>query len=45
VIDALADGSLYADPVVTHEFPVDSALEAFSVAADPTASGKVLLRF
>jgi L-idonate 5-dehydrogenase len=45
VIAALADGSLYADPVITHTFPVDDTLEAFAIAADPRASGKVLLEF
>ena len=45
VIAALADGSLYVDPVVTHEFPLDRALEAFEVARDSAESGKVLLTF
>ncbi|WP_432511551.1 zinc-binding dehydrogenase [Kineococcus sp. SYSU DK001] len=45
VLDALADGSLRVDGVVTHEFGVADAVEAFAVAADPTASGKVLLRW
>ncbi|MER7077738.1 L-idonate 5-dehydrogenase [Saccharopolyspora kobensis] len=45
VIAALADGSLAVDPVVTHTFPVGEALEAFTVAADPSMSGKVLLAF
>lgn len=45
VITALADGSLNIDPVITHTFPVDQALEAFTVAADPSLSGKVLLEF
>jgi L-idonate 5-dehydrogenase len=45
VIAALGDGSLIIDPIVTHEFPVDNALEAFRVAADPSVSGKVLLAF
>ncbi|HEV7168534.1 MAG TPA: L-idonate 5-dehydrogenase [Micrococcaceae bacterium] len=45
VIAALADGSLYADPVVTHEFPLERALEAFEVARDSSVSGKVLLTF
>lgn len=45
VIVALADGSLNAEPVVTHELPVDAALQAFEVAKDSSLSGKVLLRF
>ncbi|MBT2498796.1 L-idonate 5-dehydrogenase [Agromyces sp. ISL-38] len=45
VIAALADGSLFVDPVITHEFPMADALEAFTVAVDAGASGKVLLRF
>jgi 2-desacetyl-2-hydroxyethyl bacteriochlorophyllide A dehydrogenase len=45
VIAALADGSLVVDPIVTHTFPVEEALEAFAVAADPSVSGKVLLEF
>ena len=45
VIAALADGSLVIDPVLTHEFPVAQALEAFAVAKDASRSSKVLLRF
>jgi L-iditol 2-dehydrogenase/L-idonate 5-dehydrogenase len=45
VLAALADGSLYVEPVVTHEFPLDRALEAFDLAKDPTRSGKVLISF
>lgn len=45
VIAALADGSLVVDPVVTHEFPATEAAEAFGVALDAAASGKVLLAF
>lgn len=45
VLAALTDGSLVVDPVVTHEFAAADAAEAFRVAADPAASGKVLLRF
>jgi L-idonate 5-dehydrogenase len=45
VISALADGSLMVSSVVTHEFDVDDALEAFRVARDPAMSCKVLLRF
>lgn len=45
VIAALADGSLYVDPIVTHTFPVVDALDAFETAIDPSVSGKVLLEF
>jgi L-iditol 2-dehydrogenase/L-idonate 5-dehydrogenase len=45
VLAALADGSLYVDPVVTHEFPSTQAIEAFDLAKDPTRSGKVLISF
>lgn len=45
VVAALADGSLVVDPVVTHEFAVEDALEAFGTALDSSRSGKVLLRF
>lgn len=45
VLDALADGSLFVEPVVTHEFAAADALEAFAVARDASVSGKVLLRF
>ena len=45
VIAALADGSLRIDPVITHEYPVERALEAFGVARNSAESGKVLLSF
>ena len=45
VIAAVADGSLVVDPVLTHEYPVAEALEAFAVAKDASRSSKVLLRF
>lgn len=45
VLAALADGSLYVDPIVTHEFPSTQAIEAFDLAKDPTKSGKVLISF
>lgn len=45
VIAALADGSLHVAPIVTHEFAVEDALAAFSVARDAGTSSKVLLRF
>jgi Threonine dehydrogenase and related Zn-dependent dehydrogenases len=45
VLAALADGSLVVDPIVTHEFDVENAIEAFETARDASTSGKVLLRF
>ncbi|WP_427172579.1 L-idonate 5-dehydrogenase [Arthrobacter sp. 92] len=45
VIEALADGSLQIAPVITHEYPVGAALEAFGVARNSAESGKVLLSF
>lgn len=45
VLAALADGTLAAGPVVTHEFGANEAPDAFAVAADPARSGKVLLKF
>jgi L-iditol 2-dehydrogenase/L-idonate 5-dehydrogenase len=45
VIGALADGSLVVEPVVTHEFSVTDALDAFALARNSAESGKVLLNF
>lgn len=45
VTKALADGSLVVDPVVTHEYRLADALEAFATAQDASRSSKVLLRF
>jgi L-idonate 5-dehydrogenase len=45
VIAALADGTLFVDPVVTHDFPLERGLEAFEVARNSAVSGKVLLDF
>lgn len=45
VVAAMADGSLVVGPVITHEFAVGDALEAFAVAQDASTSSKVLLRF
>jgi L-idonate 5-dehydrogenase len=45
VLEALADGTLDVEPIVTHEFAASDALEAFTVALDASVSGKVLLRF
>ncbi|MBD1540972.1 L-idonate 5-dehydrogenase [Arthrobacter sp. IA7] len=45
VITALADGTLTIDPVITHDYPVTDALEAFDIARNSAQSGKVLLNF
>jgi L-iditol 2-dehydrogenase/L-idonate 5-dehydrogenase len=45
VITALADGSLFVDPVITHVFPLEHGLEAFETARNSAESGKVLLSF
>jgi L-idonate 5-dehydrogenase len=45
VIDALVDGSLVIDPVITDEYPIEDGLAAFERAANGAVSSKVLLRF
>lgn len=45
VLAALADGTLFVDPVITHEYPFSEAIEAFNTAKDSRRSGKVLLSF
>jgi L-idonate 5-dehydrogenase len=45
VLDALADGRLPVDPVVTSVLPVARTDDAFRLAADPARSCKVLLDF
>lgn len=45
VIEALADGSLDVGAVITAEYPVTEALDAFALAADASRSSKVLLTF
>ncbi|WP_425862011.1 L-idonate 5-dehydrogenase [Arthrobacter sp. TWP1-1] len=45
VITALADGSLFVDPVITHEYAANDALAAFDMAKNSAQSGKVLLNF
>jgi L-iditol 2-dehydrogenase/L-idonate 5-dehydrogenase len=45
VITALTDGTLHIDPVITHEYPAEQALEAFATARNSAESGKVLLDF
>lgn len=42
-VDLLA-GGLQVTPVITHELPVSDAVSAIALAADPSASTKVLLR-
>ncbi|MEJ1181582.1 L-idonate 5-dehydrogenase, partial [Pseudarthrobacter sp. CCNWLW217] len=37
--------TLHINPVITHDYPVDQALEAFDVARKSAESGKVLLSF
>lgn len=44
-IAALADGSLFVEPVITHEFALNDALVAFDMAKNSAQSGKVLLNF
>lgn len=43
VLQAFADGSLPAAPVITHVLPLADAAGALELAADPRRSGKVLL--
>lgn len=43
VVAALADGSLQIDPIITHEFPLTQALQAFDLARNSSSSGKVLI--
>jgi L-idonate 5-dehydrogenase len=45
VITALADGTLTIEPVITHDYPVTDALEAFDIARNSAQSSKVLLNF
>lgn len=45
VLDALADGSLNIDGIMTHESPSTDALAAFATAADASVSSKVVLSF
>lgn len=45
VITALADGTLHIGPVITHDYPVTDALQAFDTARNSAQSGKVLLNF
>lgn len=45
VIAALADGSLDVGGIISEVLPVDDALDAFELAADPASSCKVLIDF
>ena len=45
VIAALTDGTLNIEPVITHQYPVQDAIEAFTIARNSAESGKVLLSF
>nr|WP_229723201.1 zinc-binding dehydrogenase [Rothia aerolata] len=45
VLTALADGSLFVDPVVSHVMPFEEAVTAFEIAKDSSQSCKVLLEF
>lgn len=45
VIQALADRKLHIAPVISHVTPWRHAQDAFTTAADPTTSSKVLLQF
>ncbi|MCV0335592.1 alcohol dehydrogenase catalytic domain-containing protein [Microbacterium sp.] len=45
VIAALADGSLDVRGIISQVVPVDDALDAFALAADPASSCKVLVDF
>jgi L-idonate 5-dehydrogenase len=45
VLAALADGSLDAGAVISHELPIEDGLEALAVARDASLSSKVLLTF
>nr|WP_154923978.1 alcohol dehydrogenase catalytic domain-containing protein [Microbacterium testaceum] len=45
VVQALADGSLDVDGIVTHVVPAGDAVTAFATAADSSASSKVVLAF
>jgi L-idonate 5-dehydrogenase len=45
VLEALADGSLDAAPVISHELPIERGLDALELARDASVSSKVLLTF
>ena len=45
VLAALADGSLDAGAVISHELRIEEGLRALEVARDASVSSKVLLSF
>lgn len=45
VVQALADGSLDVEGVITHEYSYTDFLKGFETAADSTISSKVILKF
>ncbi|MCR8669816.1 zinc-binding dehydrogenase [Agrococcus sp. HG114] len=45
VLEALADGSLDAGPVISHALPIEQGLAALELARDASVSSKVLLAF
>lgn len=45
VLQAIADGRIDAEAIITHEFALEDFAAAFETAADAASSGKVLLRF
>ncbi|WP_405217640.1 zinc-binding dehydrogenase [Agrococcus sp. Ld7] len=45
VLAALADGSLDAEAVISHELPIGDGLRALEIARDAAVSSKVLLAF
>lgn len=45
VLAALADGSLDAEAVISHELPIGDGLRALEIARDAAVSSKVLLEF
>lgn len=44
-VDALADGSIQADPMITDVIGVEGVPEAFAALARPTAQSKILVEF
>jgi len=40
-MDLLSSGRVKAEPLITHRFPIDQAVEAFSVADDKETSGAI----
>jgi threonine dehydrogenase-like Zn-dependent dehydrogenase len=40
-MDLLCSGRVKAEPLITHRFPIDQAVEAFSIADDKETSGAI----